>query len=160
MAQHGPNIAPRWANMAQHRLQMGQHGPKMGEHGPNIDPRWANIAPRWANIGLFRRHFRNARPRQEQGFGEKMLRRDRAATLLATGESVSWGKSSSWPQNGSNGPRDASNMGLLHFRHTTRRPLGRAFLTNIAPDGRTWPQHRAQMGQHSRPKMGQPSTWS
>ena len=47
------------------------HNPKMGEHGPNIDPRWA----RWANIDV-QGHFCDARPRQDQSFGEKMLRRD------------------------------------------------------------------------------------
>ena len=55
---------------------------------------------------MFRGHFCNARPRQDQSFGEKMLRRDSDATSLATGESVSRVNSSTWPQNSSNGPHE------------------------------------------------------
>ena len=50
MAQHRPNLAPRWPKMAQHRPKMAPRWPNMGptwpQDRPNMAPRWLNIAPR------------------------------------------------------------------------------------------------------------------
>ena len=48
-AQHGRNIAPRWANIAP---RWDNIGPRRAQHDRlNLGPRWPNIGPPWANIG-------------------------------------------------------------------------------------------------------------